>query len=191
MPPGERLYQDQLAREFDVSHIPVREALRQLGSEGLVTIEPHRGATVSELSRDELRQILIVRELLECELLKQALPNISERDLDSLQKQIDTFRTKPRAESYPKHNWAFHSTMYKRAELPLVLETVQRLNDMQQRYLRTELDFNDVSDQHQILLDIIRSRKHEEAISYLRRHIQNVFERLPIDADVPAKENAD
>jgi DNA-binding GntR family transcriptional regulator len=74
--------------------------------------------------------------------------------------------------------------MYRRAELPLALETVQRLNDMQQRYLRTELDFNDVSDQHQSLLNIIRSRNQEAAITYLRRHIQNVFERLPIESDV-------
>jgi DNA-binding GntR family transcriptional regulator len=179
--PGERLYQDQLAKEFNVSHIPVREALRALSSQGLVTIEAHRGATVSELSRAELQQIVLVRELLECELLTRSIPNMTERDLGLAEKHIDSFRKNPRTEIYPKHNWVFHSALYRAAGLPLVLDTLQRLNDMQQRHLRTERDFDDVSRQHQMLVNLIRAKKPNEAIRFLHEHIRDLLDRLPID----------
>jgi DNA-binding GntR family transcriptional regulator len=55
--PGEPLRQDHLAEQFDVSHIPVREALRQLESEGWVVVQSHKGATVSPLCVEEVRVI--------------------------------------------------------------------------------------------------------------------------------------
>jgi DNA-binding GntR family transcriptional regulator len=63
--PGERLVEDRLAREFGVSRIPVREALRVLATEGLVQIAPRRGASVAALSRQSVHEMIEVRATLE------------------------------------------------------------------------------------------------------------------------------
>src|SRR6187399_1679140 len=62
---NEPLPQDEIAAQLRVSHIPVREALRQLESEGLVTYQPNRGATVSALTSEEIREIYEIRVILE------------------------------------------------------------------------------------------------------------------------------
>lgn len=64
-PPREALVEEGLAREFDVSRTPLRETLRRLGEEGLVTIEPHKGARVSKLTPEIVRDTFLVREALE------------------------------------------------------------------------------------------------------------------------------
>lgn len=62
---GERLVEGRLSEELGVSRMPVREALRQLASEGLVTIEPRRGAAVTQFSADQVRELVEVRATLE------------------------------------------------------------------------------------------------------------------------------
>lgn len=65
VPPGERLVEGRLSEELGVSRMPVREALRKLASEGLVTIEPRRGATVTTFSSEQVRELVEVRATLE------------------------------------------------------------------------------------------------------------------------------
>ena len=79
--PGERIDLDAIAQELQVSRTPVRTALRQLESEGLVTIYPHRAVMVSELSADDLEQIYAVRIQLESLAAQMAVPNLKEADL--------------------------------------------------------------------------------------------------------------
>ncbi len=64
-PPGDRLLEDQLAQELDVSRNPVREALQALATEGFVVIEPRRGARVARVSPERARELFEVREALE------------------------------------------------------------------------------------------------------------------------------
>ncbi len=77
--PGLQLRQDELAARFGTSRIPVREALRQLEAEGFVTFLPNRGAVVSDLSIDEVIELLEIRIALECHALRLAIPD-DERD---------------------------------------------------------------------------------------------------------------
>ena len=76
---GSKLRQDTLASMLHVSRIPVREALRQLEAEGLVTFFPHRGAIVSDLSPDEIGEVFDARALIESDLLRRAIPNMTPR----------------------------------------------------------------------------------------------------------------
>ena len=75
---GEQLRQDAIAAEFQVSRIPVREALRQLEAEGLIIIVPHRGAVVSALSPEDVEELFHIRAVLECEVLKLSIPRLTE-----------------------------------------------------------------------------------------------------------------
>src|SRR3982751_2703327 len=81
-PEGEPLRQDALAEELGVSRIPVREALRQLEAEGLVTFSPHRGAVVSSLSLDEIDELFELRAAIESDLLRRAIPKMTKEQLD-------------------------------------------------------------------------------------------------------------
>ena len=81
---GAQLRQDMLAEEFGVSRIPIREALMQLDSEGFVRIEPHRGAVVSGLSAEGIRELVQLRAMLEPYLLSESAPKLSESDYDEM-----------------------------------------------------------------------------------------------------------
>src|SRR5689334_7635278 len=73
---GDALIQDALAREYDVSRMPVREALRQLEALGLVAIQIHRGAVVTSIPTEQIAELFDLRALLECEILRCAIPRI-------------------------------------------------------------------------------------------------------------------
>ncbi|MDR7541769.1 MAG: GntR family transcriptional regulator, partial [Armatimonadota bacterium] len=75
---GQQLRQDEIARELGVSHIPVREALRQLEAEGLVRLRPYRGFEVSELSPEEVEELYEIRIPLECQALRLAFPHLTD-----------------------------------------------------------------------------------------------------------------
>src|SRR5687767_11201338 len=75
-PEGVPLRQDSIADALGVSRIPVREALRQLEAEGLVTVTPHRGAIVSTLSLAEIEEVFALRAAIESTLLRAALPRL-------------------------------------------------------------------------------------------------------------------
>lgn len=84
--PGQRLQQDALAELLGVSRMPVRAALRQLEAENLITFHPHRGATVRELTADEIGEIYDLRIVLECEIIEVATPQLEEKDLEELER---------------------------------------------------------------------------------------------------------
>ena len=77
---GAQLRQDAIANQFQVSRIPVREALRQLDAEGLIAIVPNRGAVVPALSPDDIGELFSIRALLEPEVLKLSIPGLSDED---------------------------------------------------------------------------------------------------------------
>src|SRR5438445_13808942 len=75
---GEQLRQDAIATEFQISRIPVREALSHLAAEGLITIVANRGAVVSALSPSEIMELFETRAVLECYMLRCAIPKLKE-----------------------------------------------------------------------------------------------------------------
>src|SRR5262245_8699029 len=81
LPAGSALNQDRIAAEYGVSHIPVREAVRRLQAEGLVTYLPRRGAFVTELSAAEYLEIMEMREALETLALRKAIHSAGEDDV--------------------------------------------------------------------------------------------------------------
>jgi DNA-binding GntR family transcriptional regulator len=85
LPPGTRLGEEKISREMDISRGPVREALRELENEGLLVVEPYRGAVVIGISEAELRSVLIpVRWILEKSAVEQAIRKMSDEDFEVL-----------------------------------------------------------------------------------------------------------
>src|SRR5207237_2943465 len=85
LPPGMRLRQEKLAVMFGTSRIPVREALRALEYEGLVTSLPYRGFTVTELDADDIEEVYDLRILLEGHAVRLAVPLMTDEDLRVLE----------------------------------------------------------------------------------------------------------
>jgi DNA-binding GntR family transcriptional regulator len=95
--PGQRVNQEAWARRARVSPIPLREALRALAGEGLVTYRPRRGYAVTELDRTELEEVYRLRTLLETDLLRRGVPNATSADVAALRAAADACRAAARA----------------------------------------------------------------------------------------------
>ncbi|MCX7424458.1 MAG: GntR family transcriptional regulator [Planctomycetia bacterium] len=89
---GDRLSPAALAKEIGISHIPVREAISQLHSEGLAEQCPRRGAFVRQLRRQELVDLIELRKVLECRAAAQAAQRITDVGLDELEKHVRELR---------------------------------------------------------------------------------------------------
>jgi DNA-binding GntR family transcriptional regulator len=179
LPGGLPLRQDELSAQFGLSRIPVREALRQLEGEGLVTIVPHRGAVVSSLSLEELQEICEIRVALETTALRLAIPHL---DDESLARAEAILRATDAAEEvldlWSANNWQFHATLYAPANRPRLLAMIKQLHDQVDRYLRLHVSLLDYKtkgqEEHWALLNACRARDAALAVTLLERHIETV-----------------
>ncbi|MDB4875835.1 MAG: GntR domain protein [Gemmatimonadetes bacterium] len=138
-PDGEPLRQDALAEELGVSRIPVREALRQLEAEGLVTFSPHRGAVVSSLSLEEIEELFELRAEIECDLLRRAIPKMNKEQLDRAVEVLDEFEEALHAGEATRWgplNWHFHAALYAPANRNFTMGVLQKLHQHSDRYCR-------------------------------------------------------
>src|SRR5450759_2164820 len=112
---GSQLRQDAIAAQYQVSRIPVREALRQLDAEGLIAIVPNRGAVVPALSPADIEELFAIRALLEPEVLKRSIPHLTEEDFSQaeaiLRRYVSELRREGHVSAWGRLNWEFHSTL--------------------------------------------------------------------------------
>ena len=184
-PEGSPLRQDALAAELGVSRIPVREALRQLEVEGLVTFSPHAGAVVSTLSLDEIVELFQLRATLESELIRKAVPNLTHDVLDRaytiLEAYDAAFETGDVAE-WGALNWEFHSTLLAAANKPLTLGILSMLHNQSDRYTRLQLALTHgewrASDEHKTIANAAASGDAELAANLMREHVESACASL-------------
>ena len=139
--PGESLRQDEIARSFGVSHVPVRETFIRLQAEGLVEIRPRRGAIVAALSAAEVEDLNDMRSALECRALRIAIPKIGDADLRKAAQVLDRIdRDRSR---WADFNTDFHSILYKPAARPRLLGAILTLQRNVARYIHREVEVTD------------------------------------------------
>jgi DNA-binding GntR family transcriptional regulator len=184
-PEGEPLRQDALADELGVSRIPVREALRQLEAEGLVTFSPHRGAVVSTLSLEEIEELFELRADIECELLRRAIPSTGTDDLARATDVVDEFDAALDAgesERCGPLNWRFHSAMYAPARRKLTMGVLQKLHQHSDRYFRMHVVLARggarANQEHRQIAEAVRDRDVKGALRLLREHILGAGQSL-------------
>jgi DNA-binding GntR family transcriptional regulator len=128
--PGQRLLETELAEQFRVSPTPVREAMRELETEGLVSSEPHRGVRVAEANVDEMREFYLIRIVMEELAMGLAMDHVGEIPVDELQAMIEVM-----ADLLEQERWAelralhrqFHDVLYKAAHAPNVQDILNRI----------------------------------------------------------------
>lgn len=178
--------QHAIAEEFEVSRIPVREALRQLEAEGLVTIIHDHGAVVSGLSPEEIMEMFEIRMLLESYLLIQAIPRLTDEDFRRAERVLEEYNASLNQEkdvaSWGELNWRFHSALYAGAHRPKFLSIAQSIHDNADRYVRLHLvlvhDLIQAKDEHNEILRLSRLRDVEAACRALENHIMKSGQQL-------------
>ncbi|HEX7681928.1 MAG TPA: GntR family transcriptional regulator [Trinickia sp.] len=180
--PGAPLRQDAVARHFSVSAIPVREALRQLESEGWAKVEMHKGATVAPLSADEAREIYEIRAALERLALTLAIPKHTEETLREAQALYEAAQREPDPARYVARNEAFHMSLYAPAARPQLIEMIDTLHRRGERYLRVKFGLPEhkrvSDDEHGQLMQLVRSKDIAAAQTLIADHLLGTGELL-------------
>jgi DNA-binding GntR family transcriptional regulator len=186
--PGARIRQEVLAAEYGVSRIPVREALRQLENEGLVTQVPHAGARVSSITIEECLELYRLREALEPEILFHSVPLLSDDDLH----ELDQTMKRLVAAGGDWRTWLledrlFHLGSFQAAPMPTGLRLIERFYNQTQPSRRAyfsvldEREMEIVRLEHRLLFDAIARRDPDDAKSLQRSHIRRTRVNLMRD----------
>jgi DNA-binding GntR family transcriptional regulator len=172
---GQSLKQDEIANDFQVSKIPVREALVQLQAEGLVRMIPSRGATVSRLTLAEVQEIYMIRSALEPLALQRSIDKIKPMEFHQMEQILSHIDIEEDMSKWAELNWQFHAMMYRAAGLPRLVNTVQALYNNVARYLLNNyLDrayLEESQRQHREILDACLRKDIDDAVEKLLFHL--------------------
>ena len=172
--PGERLWQDRLSQQFGVSRIPVREALRQLASEGLVTLQAHRSAVVTDLTADELEELYTIGGTLEALAAARGVPRLTDHDLVTLGDLLDQMRQcEDRPATWFELNLQFHMVVPRASGWPRLIRLIEEARKNLGRYVVApriyEANLRAWHDQHVEFYEACRDRDVAQA-----RHLAEV-----------------
>lgn len=133
--PGQALREAELAKRFDVSRIPLREALRQLEAEGFVSIRPYRGAVVTPISVDDGAEFAETRSALMQVAIRHGLPRLSDVDLRRLDELLDVLEGETDARRWGVLIAEFHGLLFNLPERPRLMALLQAQQRQSRRYL--------------------------------------------------------
>lgn len=178
----EPIRQDDIARLFNVSKIPVREALKRLEAEGLVQFLRNKGAVVTRISEPELAQIFEVRVLLEVQAIRLAVPKMTRAQLERARAICDEFIVDDNVGRWAELNWAFHTCLYEAAQRPFLLNLIRSIHDKVERYLRMQMTFSEgkqrADQEHREILRACADRDADRAAELIEQHIIGVCRTL-------------
>lgn len=174
-----RLNIDALAQRFGVSTIPVREALRGLATEGLVTIHANKGFRVSSATLADLEETYRLRTVLDPLAVWLAVPRLDTADLEELRARLEGMRVAEDgddAAGYWEHHVEFHFRLYRRCDNPWLLRFVSALYANSDRYRPPGLGPPSPRYQeHKAVLEACRAGDGRHAAELMKAHIWQTF----------------
>lgn len=180
--PGTRLRQNDVAKRFGVSTTPVREAFAQLQAEGLVRIDPHRGAVVFHPSVDDVLEFYEMREALESLAVSHAIRELDPATVKELQGMIATMRKTEDPRAWLKLNDEFHLRLYANANRPRLAALIDNLRDASAPYIHMFVASRPLSeranDEHQAILDACLEGNAGAARKAIREHLRHASRDL-------------
>lgn len=186
---GQPLPQHELAAELEVSHIPVREALRQLQSEGLVSYQANHGVVVASLDAAEVREIYEIRIVLESAALSWAVPKVSEAVLAKAAGLLDAAEHATDGREWGRLDVEFHDLIYCLDDRPRMHELIAGYLRRVDRYwnaLGLMLKHRAAFDaDHRAILGAVASRDAGEAVRLLDGHLSRAAELLAAELEAP------
>lgn len=184
-PPGARIRQEDLAASYGASRVPVREAIRQLEYEGLLTVVPNAGAWVSTMTLPECEEIYRMRERLEPLLLSYSAPHLSDAQIAELADLADRISlTGDDTDAFLRLDATFHHASYAAAHTTHLADLVLRLWNMTAPYRRSYVASwtpearRIAHEEHHLIVAALRDRDVEEAERVLAGHIRRTRRQL-------------
>ena len=177
LPPGQRLKEEELARELGISRTPVREALLILQTEGLVDAAPNRGAVVRSHAAGDLEDLYQLRALLEGYATRRAAVNITESALESLAASCDRFDElmDSDVQDLVKENLFFHNVILDAARSPRVAELTRKVIELPlvyRSYIWYSVDQRRISAHyHRQITRALEARDGERAELVMKEHV--------------------
>jgi len=171
---GEELNQVELARHFRVSRVPVREALRRLEAEGLISAEAHRRAVVVGFSRKRVHEIFELRALLEGYLLERAAPAMDAERIAELRALCDTMDATDDQGRWLELNHTFHQLLLALSDSVTAVALVDQLRGQVGRYVRRYGVLSrtqEASEEHRQIVDALERGDVTRARKALEEHI--------------------
>ncbi len=182
--PGTRIRQEEVAERLGASRLPVREALRILNAEGLIVVEPNRGARVPNLDRREVEVLYRMRERLEPLALVESMPHLTELDLDRIVELQQRIEQNSDIREFLALDREFHLATYSACGIDHLQDTVTRLWNATQHYRRAFMNLAGpqrrwvVNAEHNLLIDAIQRGDGVDAERYLVGHIRRTRREL-------------
>ena len=169
--------QSDLARDLQVSTTPVREALRDLATEGLIQLDAHRGATVQQLSFEEIQEIQHLCSLLEPRALAIAVRTITDEQLDRAEDLVAAMEQECDIGLWADLNRRFHATLVESLSGSRLHSMLKGLRDAAAPYVGLSLhapdnQLHDANSDHRELLDAVRAGDAERAADVSRHHAE-------------------
>ena len=175
--PDEKLRQDHIAKTFNTSHVPVREALLRLEARGLAVSIPRRGMRVAPFNPDDIFEIKAMRLALEPVALRYAIPKMTPDNLTMAKKAQRACDDANDLISWEQANRRFHNAILVACAMPRLLSAIENLQILSARHLlgtwrstwdeRTDLD-------HTAILNAIIRKDSDTAVSVLKKHLQRL-----------------
>ena len=175
--PGDKILESHLAAELDLSRAPVREALRQLVGDGLLTYKPQVGNFVASLSPKEILDAYVTRGLLEGFSVAEALEDFTEEDLADLEKlclQMEQYARRGKQKELIEIGTKFHQLLFNKSNNLQLIEYTQRLSHklhlLFYKHWASLYTPEEIRERHQTLVSVLRKKNRGLAEQALRQH---------------------
>lgn len=181
---GEKIKENQLATELRVSRTPIREAFKQLESEGLMEYIPNRGCFARGFTKQDLQDIYSVRKALEQLAVEWAVERITDEEIDTLKSQMDLMEfyiKRGDAKKVLELNNEFHQIIYGSTRSRFLAQVLRSYQDyvIQTRKATVygEENLKNILNEHKSILEAIDRRDAELAVTKMGEHLYNSRER--------------
>lgn len=178
--PGERLMEIHLANRLGVSRTPIREAIRKLELEGLVTMIPRRGAEVAQITEKNLQDVLEVRRALDALCVELACDRITSEEKEALKKACDEFEKATEtgdATTIAEADVALHDIIVQATGNRRLIQLINNLSEQMYRYrfeyIKDEKEHDNLINEHRMIYESILRGDKVKAAEAAKLHIDN------------------
>ena len=182
---NEELKEVAIGAELGVSRTPVREAFRQLELEGLIQIIPNKGAYVTGITVKDVKDIYMIRSLLEGLCAKWATINITNEQLEELEENVylsEFHAAKGHTQQVTELDSRFHEILYEACDSKMLEHQLRDFHDYVLRVRKRTLSENKRStasnQEHRLILEAIKEKNPEKAEQVANRHILRAYENM-------------
>jgi len=184
---GEKLTEQAICGQFGVSRTPVREALKNLEAEGLIEIIPNRGAFVIGLSKDDIRDLYIIRMQNEMQAVRWAIERRTKEEMESIEESLDFMRfytERGDAKRMRSINAGFHKRIAAASHNRIIADSLARIQDYTRYSLRVlpyrEADLAVILREHKAIFAAFKTNDPEAGTLAMKKHIENSLKRAKV-----------